>query len=53
MQAWNSHFQGEVDKTEIVKIRATTIPIGFEKLKYGQQLKIFRLNALKNKTFER
>ena len=34
VQAWNPHLQGEIDKIERVKRRATRIPTGFEKLEY-------------------
>ena len=48
VQSWSSNWQGDIEKTEKVHRRATTILIGFIKLKYEEILKILSLTTLKD-----
>ena len=49
MQAWNPHLQGDIDKIERVKRRATRIPIGFEKLEHEERLRRLSLTTLQDR----
>ena len=49
VQTWNPHLQGDIEKIERVRRRATRIPTGFEKLEYEQRLKRLNLTTLKER----
>jgi hypothetical protein len=49
IQAWNPHYQLDIDKLEHVQQRATSVPLGFSHVDYDIRCRRLQLTTLKER----